>query len=767
MKVRLSILILFFFITFSTKAVTLSGIVHDSVSKNPIEFCNIVLLNSDSTFYQGTITNEEGYFEFNSMNKGDYILKITCLGYLENYENVSVTENVRINIFLIKSNYNLNEVVIMGKEPLFTMKNGSLITNVSTTLLGSLGTASDVVQRIPGVMTIDEKISVFGKGIPLIYINNRLLTDPTELDRLVSSEISTVELITNPDSRYDAQGKAVLIIKTKKKQSGWATNISERLTQGSHLGDAENINLSYNNNAISIFASYYHGYQKTKIDESNSYNVLSNDSWNHEINSPYYYSYYSNQFSTGLDWSINTKHTLGIQYQFFSQNADNNMFINGISYLNDKLYDNFTSNSHIKEKPYRHMINGFYNTIFNENLSLHVDVDYINNHTQRDQNTQELSTLENREINTMSQSDFHLYAGKLLVDYKSSIGSFIFGGEYNQIDGNGSLSSKEDIINDNIFKNKEQKSALFINYSQNINDFKLDMGMRYEYSHEKNIESNNEVVSDRKYYSVYPNLSLSKKFKDWSLSLQLNKRVQRPSFAELNDNVIYINRLVLQKGNSNLKKVDIYSINIQAMYKKFYLNLGYKYEKNPIVFINEFDNSTSSIYMYTKNYPKYQELNLMINYRDKIKFWEINYYSGVTQPFFSDNYNNQKYSYNNPSIIFRAYNDIILPQQFTVSLNYLYQSENIYYTMKRGDYNRLDIGLRKSLLDNTLKLNIEVRDIFNWTKERNTININNISFYQKKKRETRFVVFTINYLFNNYKKKYRGTSASGDDIYRL
>lgn len=101
----------------------------------------------------------------------------------------------------------LSEVVITSKIPPFQSGiNGGIVANVSTTLLSTVGTAKDVLQRMPGITT-DNKLTVFGKGTPIVYINSRKVQDMLELERLESSEISTVELITNPSAKYDAEGR--------------------------------------------------------------------------------------------------------------------------------------------------------------------------------------------------------------------------------------------------------------------------------------------------------------------------------------------------------------------------------------------------------------------------------------------------------------------------------------------------------------------------------------------------------------------------------
>jgi hypothetical protein len=184
----------------------------------------------------------------------------------------------------------LNDVIITASRPVFVRKGNDLTVNVSSTLLSSVGTANDVIKHIPGVSIKDDIISVFSKGTPLIYINNRKLYDLSELHRLQSSDITTVRLITNPGSKYDAEGRAVLLIKTKRsEEDGWAVQVSEQLTQGNHFGDEENIGLSYNNNGFSLFSSYDRQSYKHDRNPRATYTVYGDTLWKQFIDLPQTY----------------------------------------------------------------------------------------------------------------------------------------------------------------------------------------------------------------------------------------------------------------------------------------------------------------------------------------------------------------------------------------------------------------------------------------------------------------------------------------------
>jgi hypothetical protein len=87
--------------------------------------------------------------------------------------------------------------------------------------------------------------------------------------------------------------------------------------------------------------------------------------------------------------------------------------------------------------------------------------------------------------------------------------------------------------------------------------------------------------------------------------------------------------------------------------------------------------------------------------------------------------------------------------------------------MKRKHNESIDFGIRKSFINNQLRLNLEMRDVFNWVSEKNIVKVNNIYFNQSKNRESQYIMLSLVYQINNYRKRYRGGNAAKDDINRL
>jgi hypothetical protein len=196
--------------------------------------------------------------------------------------------------------------------------------------------------------------------------------------------------------------------------------------------------------------------------------------------------------------------------------------------------------------------------------------------------------------------------------------------------------------------------------------------------------------------------------------------------------------------------------------------MGYTYTENPIIlFIREQENNEGSMLSTYENFPKFQALNVMLNFNHKITFWQPNYTVGLYKPFFTATYEGKEIAYNQAMCMINVYNDFTLPLSFVLSCNFRYRTKARQYYMESEERKQLDLGVRKSFLNNALRFNLTAYDIFDWAREQGHTQFNNIRWDINKKSETRYVSLSVTYMFNNYKKKYRGESAAKDDINRF
>lgn len=223
----------------------------------PIEFANVALLNpQDSSFITGGVTNACGNFVIPCGMKR-VIAKVSCVGYhtLYNIYNVG-----RIgNLMLRESTMNIHGVVVKAKRPSFKRGAEGMLVDVLHTDYAKLGDALDVFREMPLLnVSNDGTVNVFGKGTPLIYINNKQVRDFDELKRLKSGDIKNVEIITSPGAKYDATVSSVIRVKTvKKKGEGLSGTFISKLSYNGFLNGFEQANLNYQHKGLELFSTLY------------------------------------------------------------------------------------------------------------------------------------------------------------------------------------------------------------------------------------------------------------------------------------------------------------------------------------------------------------------------------------------------------------------------------------------------------------------------------------------------------------------------------
>lgn len=266
-KIKLLILSTLASTSINTYAQCIEGGIKDT-SNNPVIYANVILLNaSDSTFFKGSVSDDQGMFRIDGVQKGNYILKLSYLGYKEYTQRFSVLGD-DMNIGFITLNEDtkvLSEVTVTANRIRVYSKGGNIVTDIANSSLKNVGNAKEVMKHIPGIIATGDKYEVFGKGSPVIYINNKKMRNDNELLMLKSTDILNVEVISNPGAGYDADTRAVVKITTRKKRrNGFMAQMDAEAVQSNHFYHNEGVSLSYQWNKLNIFGSYR--FDRTKED---------------------------------------------------------------------------------------------------------------------------------------------------------------------------------------------------------------------------------------------------------------------------------------------------------------------------------------------------------------------------------------------------------------------------------------------------------------------------------------------------------------------
>ena len=192
-----------------------TGRVTDAAGK-PLEFATAALYDSDSAFFKGSVTDATGTFQLDRVSPGRYTLEVRLIGFqtVRKPVDLRASEPDLGTITLTETGVGLSEVTVTAARPNITNRNGVLTTTVVGSVLANEHTLTDLLGKIPGIISDQGGISVFGGGSPIYYIDNRRVRSGTELSMLDVKNIRKVELLTNAGAKYGADVTAVIKIYT-------------------------------------------------------------------------------------------------------------------------------------------------------------------------------------------------------------------------------------------------------------------------------------------------------------------------------------------------------------------------------------------------------------------------------------------------------------------------------------------------------------------------------------------------------------------------
>src|SRR5690554_5854409 len=319
LKKILLILILSMAYLSSAQEIRISGRVITSL-QDPIYFANMVLLNqNDSTLVNGTSTNEDGTFEFESLHSGNYILQTSYIGYSSYSKPLSITKDTELSDIVLKVDTQELQAVEVTKDlPVLEKKAGKLVFHVANTSLSSLS-SYEILQQTPGVLTMGDVISIKNSKTT-VYINNRrVYLDDSELKSFLQSyagsNVSDIEIILNPSSKYDADSGYIINIQTNKNVSvGYKGSLEGTYKQGVYSKYGLGTNHYYKSNFLDIYAGYNINQQKWYKEDQGYIQFFDgqqmDDYWEWDMYKTSKYT--SHQLNTIFDFTLDQRNFLSL-----------------------------------------------------------------------------------------------------------------------------------------------------------------------------------------------------------------------------------------------------------------------------------------------------------------------------------------------------------------------------------------------------------------------------------------------------------------------
>ncbi len=741
----------------------------------PLAFANVVLLNrQDSAFVKGVVSGEDGHFAINSAcNNG--IIKVTSVGYKTAWKDCT-GENAGV-IKMVADSKVLGEVVVKSLLPKTILKNGGMTTTVAGSILEKAGTMEHLLDRIPNVSAQNGNIKVFGRGEPIIYINGRQMRDRSELDRLSSDNIKSVEVISNPGARYAASTKAVIRITTKKMLGdgfGFDATTEGSYDEKKNAGGYARLNLYYRRNGLELGA-YAYGSKQSSPDEKDLQQMTYLDkTWNQQDRTRWKNK--TETFSSRLNAS----------YQF----DDNNSLGASISFLrNPKLQtDGKTEGSVLRDKVLTET-NTSIRSEFGQNSNWSSNIYYVgkvgklgidfntdwfwskgNNKNNIDEHYQEVnSEIQNQLVNSTTSKYNRLIASKMVLSYPLFGGDLSVGGEYSFTNRNTNYAIIPNTLADNVIDRiKEGMASAFVAYNRDFGKLNMEAGLRYENVDFKYYDDGKYMAEQSKTYGEwFPSLSLSMPIGNVQMQLSYAADINRPNYWVLRSGVQYSNHYTYETGNPFLVSEISRNISYDLAYKWLTFNLTYEHVSDPIYQTVEMykDNATIGL-MRMINGKSYNNVTSTLNLQPTLGIWHPMLSAMVEKQWFELHTRDGQYL-NKPVAMFRFNNTFDTKwAMFSVMMTYITKGYEENHYIYKPMFNT-DLSIYKGFMKDCLTLQLYVNDVFG-------TNDSHIIGKYGKLKETVFDEFstskislTIRYKFNTTRSKYKGTGAGDSQKNRM
>lgn len=767
-----------------------SGKITDLNDGKKLEFANISIVNTKwNKVIEGTISNEDGKFNFSGILIGDYILQIKYLGYkLKEVEFKLTKKNPDINLKEIGLEIDsklLGEITIDEQKPIYESKLDKIIYNAENDDAGASEDATDVLRKAP-LLSVDfdgnvelrgsKNIKYLLNGKASSFLNGDL---SSALQMIPADQVKSVEIITSPGAKYDGEGDAGIInIITKKKAiDGYKATLNGSFGTRSNR-NSFNLTLGKGRFSLSARANAWYSWPR---DGENTYirkdwgenpdtNILTNDG---ESRSQWM------GYRAGVDmyYDINAFNSISSDIGYRGRNTPSESSTLLEYTTNDPLLS-YSDSSNVDSKQKTNNIdwNTTYIKTFEDNEDKELSISY-----QIGAKIKNRSTIINELDNTVNLENINDETNTeqtLQIDYTHPVGEHRIevGGkviyrdqkmDYNTLD----LISSDYIFNPETFNYSQNVNALYLSSKlQLINDFSLLAGFRYEntvINGDWENKSNEEFTNS--YDNYLPNLTFSKKLSTGkSLKISYNNRIGRPSSSYINTNTNLTNNKNITIGNPNL--TPMLTEQVELGYNSF----GKKYQGSYYLYLKDSKDMFESVVNISNDtsITSYQNIG-------QVKYYGFNYYGSLRfdnltlrTGFNIYSYESEDDRFNNRSAILYDYNF-----GFTIKFKNNWKAESFAFTRSPSQtlqgsstsFSMMSFGIKKDFKNKRGSLGIKIIEPFAKNGQKVfTTELEGDNFSQISERKVLFTSIGISFKYTfgklNFKSSKAKSTIKNDDI---
>ena len=737
----------------------------------PVPYANIALLSPlDSTLLAGGVSNERGLFVI-PCKASPVLARISYIGYKPLYKQCRETEIGTIR--LQPDTLTLKGVTVKGRIPQYSMIAGGMNVEIQHSMLKDVGTADDVLSMLPGVEGSDGNFTVFAKGTPEIYINNKKVQNTKDLKLLKSDEIKSVDIITSPGAKYNAETDAVIRINTVKRQGdGISAGGYSQVVYNGMWSTYDNVNVKYRTHGLEVFGNMMVNHGNHKEDIVVTSETKTND----------------NQISISQSGPNDFKYTLlggqvGANYDFNASNSVGFSYsLNGSPYEGGEaqLEQTIMRNGLLEDKVEQTMLVGMTDQPEHESNVYYVGkagklgIDFNGSQIWK-KSTQDHVSLERsqnageREVHSYNVSRRRMYAGKLVLTYPLWKGELSAGSEMSRSNSHGIYENEEKVVSSSDDEIKESNMAGFAEYQIQTGNWSFGGGLRYEavksryYSYGKF-----QSAPSRSYHDLFPNASVGWKKDKLGIQLSYNKRISRPYYNSLSSNVQYDNRYQYEGGNPLLRPTIKQNADFSITYDWLNFSVGYSHNRDiDLNFGSLYREGMEAVIWRRENFDKLESCHASMTASPKFGC----YSPTLTLSYLRQNFDTQasgvSTKLDKPEWQINFRNWFSIGETAKAMLYLHYATAYDYGFMREKSIFYVNARVQKNFFNGSLTVAAFANDIFRTQRNRWTGYYAVTTMSKDAYAYSQNVGLTLSYQLNATRSKYKGTGAGNAEKSRL
>lgn len=772
---------------FAQNSNSIKGKITDNSGK-AIQYVTVSLLKAtDSSLVKADVSDATGAFELMVAQTGKYLLNFTMIGFEKTYSPVFEVKNGQGfdagTVTLQAAANKLQDVTVTSRKPMIEIKADKTVFNVENSINATGSNALELLQKSPGIQVDNnENISMKGKTGVRIYVDGKMTQLGSQdlaayLKSINSNDVEAIEMISNPSARYDASGNAGIINIRLKKNKRFGTNgsLNLGLIQGITPKGNGSVSLNYRDKKVNLFSNIgtnigrnentldLYRVQRDTIYDQKSSNWNDNKSINAKV---------------GADLFLNSKNTLGFLVTTnFSDNdwtsesntnityKPTNQFVKKLVALNTIPGKRTNMNSNIN-----------YRYTDSTGKEINFDADYglfrgtgrsyqPNNYLDNTGNM--LSQVINRNY---TPTDIDIYTAKIDVDQPKWKGKLGYGAKFSYVKTINTFDFFNDIngvpikvlSRSNSFTYKENVNAAYVNYQRQFSPkWSLQTGLRMEQTNSEGIltRADGVIQADntvkRNYLDLFPSAALTWTVNEKNtLNLTFSRRIDRPTYQDLNPFENKLDELTYEKGNAFLRPQYTNTIELSHTYK-YMLNttIGFSHVKDFAT--QTTDTTNNATFVQQKNLATQRILSFSVGSPLPIAKW-WNGYANVWYNYqmFKGKIGDNEVKTDIP--MFGAYmqHSFTLGKGYTAELSGWFSGPSIWgATWRTKSLGGLDFGVQKQILKKQGTVKLTVTDIFFTNPWTATSNFGGLFINGGGRNESRTVRLAFSWRFGNSQVK--------------